>query len=90
MTQTPMTDTNPVTPADAMEFFKQSAGTWHSQRTTHHLPFRRAELGGSEIFVETLPLRILGWWRFARCTRLTLKLPLGGVCSLEWRDAMGS
>ncbi len=50
-----MTQTSQVIPADAMEFFQQSAGTWHSQRTTHHLPFRRAELGGSEIFVETLP-----------------------------------
>ena len=28
---------------DAMEFFQRSAGNWRSQRTTHHLPFRRAE-----------------------------------------------
>lgn len=53
-----MTSTSPqataVVPSDAMEFFQQSAGTWQSQRTTHHLPFRRAELGGSEICVETL------------------------------------
>jgi hypothetical protein len=40
---------------DAMEFFQQSAGKWRSQRTTHHLPFRRAETGDSEIFVESLP-----------------------------------
>ncbi|WP_072622534.1 phycobiliprotein lyase [Spirulina major] len=40
---------------DAMEFFRQSAGQWRSQRTTHHLPFRRAENGGSMITVETLP-----------------------------------
>ena len=39
----------------AMEFFQSSAGTWHSQRTTHHLPFRRAELDGSAIQVEALP-----------------------------------
>lgn len=39
---------------DAMEFFQHSAGQWRSQRTTHHLPFRRAETGGSEIFVEAL------------------------------------
>ena len=39
---------------DAMEFFQRSAGKWRSQRTTHHLPFRRAETGGSEIKVETL------------------------------------
>lgn len=39
---------------DAMEFFQHSAGKWRSQRTTHHLPFRRAETGGSDINVETL------------------------------------
>jgi hypothetical protein len=40
--------------ADAMDFFQHSAGKWRSQRTTHHLPFRRAESGGSEIYVESL------------------------------------
>lgn len=39
---------------DVMDFFRQSAGRWRSQRTTHHLPFRRAELGGSSISVEAL------------------------------------
>ncbi|MEC4805639.1 MAG: phycobiliprotein lyase [Jaaginema sp. PMC 1079.18] len=39
---------------DAMEFFERSAGTWRSQRTTHHLPFRRAENGGS--YIEVKPL----------------------------------
>lgn len=39
---------------NVMEFFQQSAGQWQSQRTTHHLPFRRAELGGSRISVEAL------------------------------------
>lgn len=39
---------------DAKEFFQQSAGKWRSQRTTHHLPFRRAESGGSDINVEFL------------------------------------
>jgi hypothetical protein len=39
---------------DAGEFFQQSSGHWLSQRTTHHLPFRRAESGGSEIEVEFL------------------------------------
>lgn len=37
-----------------MDFFRLSAGQWNSQRTTHHLPFRRAELGGSTIAVEAL------------------------------------
>lgn len=39
---------------DAMEFFRRSAGKWRSQRTTHHLPFRRSETGDSEIWVEAL------------------------------------
>ncbi|MGV2830156.1 phycobiliprotein lyase [Myxosarcina sp. GI1(2024)] len=39
---------------DAKEFFQQSAGKWRSQRTTHHLPFRRAESGDSDIQVEFL------------------------------------
>ena len=39
---------------DAKEFFQRSAGRWKSQRTTHHLPFRRAESGGSDINVEFL------------------------------------
>lgn len=39
---------------DAREFFQHSAGNWKSVRTTHHLPFRRAESGGSDISVEFL------------------------------------
>lgn len=39
---------------DAMDFFKLSAGKWRSARTTHHLAFKRGEVGDSEILVETL------------------------------------
>ncbi len=39
---------------DAMEFFEKSSGKWRSQRSTHHLAFRRAEIGTSEIYVEAL------------------------------------
>lgn len=39
---------------DGLQFFQQSEGQWQSLRTTHHLPFRRAETGGSEIKVEAL------------------------------------
>lgn len=39
---------------DAKDFFKLSSGKWRSQRTTHHLPFRRAESGNSDISVEFL------------------------------------
>lgn len=40
---------------NAMEFFEKSSGVWRSQRTTHHLAFKRAEMGGSEIRVQSLP-----------------------------------
>ncbi|MGB5596733.1 MAG: phycobiliprotein lyase [Crocosphaera sp.] len=39
---------------DALKFFQNSSGKWRSQRTTHHLAFRRAEIGNSEIYVEAL------------------------------------
>jgi hypothetical protein len=39
---------------DAMQFFRQSSGNWRSQRTTHHLAFRRSEIGDSDIYVEAL------------------------------------
>lgn len=39
---------------DAMEFFQRSAGKWRSQRTTHHLAFRQAEMGSSDIEVISL------------------------------------
>jgi CpeS-like protein len=39
---------------DAMEFFQSSAGEWRSQRTTHHLAFRQAEIGDSNIQVTAL------------------------------------
>ncbi|MEM1167798.1 MAG: phycobiliprotein lyase [Cyanobacteria bacterium P01_H01_bin.35] len=39
---------------DAMEFFQRSAGKWRSQRTTHHLAFRQAEMGSSDIEVTSL------------------------------------
>jgi hypothetical protein len=39
---------------DAMQFFQLSAGKWKSSRTTHHLAFKRSELGESDILVETL------------------------------------
>lgn len=40
---------------DAMEVFQQSAGQWRSQRSTHHLAFRQAEMGDSKIEVKALP-----------------------------------
>lgn len=39
---------------DVVAFFQQSAGKWQSQRTTHHLAFKRSEMGQSEIQVAAL------------------------------------
>ncbi|MCY7385671.1 MAG: phycobiliprotein lyase [Microcoleus sp. CAN_BIN18] len=39
---------------DAMQFFQNSAGEWRSQRSTHHLAFRQAEIGDSNIQVTAL------------------------------------
>jgi hypothetical protein len=39
---------------DVVDFFERSAGQWQSQRTTHHLAFRRAEVGDSAISVIAL------------------------------------
>ena len=39
---------------DAVKFFQQSAGRWHSSRTTHHLAFKRSEIGESNIEVQSL------------------------------------
>ena len=39
---------------DIKEFFEQSAGKWFSQRTSHHLAFKQAESGQSEISCEML------------------------------------
>ena len=39
---------------DIKEFFEQSAGKWFSQRTSHHLAFKQAENGKSNIAIEML------------------------------------
>jgi hypothetical protein len=39
---------------DIKEFFEQSTGKWFSQRTSHHLAFRQAENGKSNIIIEML------------------------------------
>lgn len=39
---------------DPVNFFQQSAGRWNSYRTTHHLAFKRSEIGESNIEVQSL------------------------------------
>ncbi|MGL5881085.1 MAG: phycobiliprotein lyase [Xenococcaceae cyanobacterium] len=75
--------------ADAMEFFQKSAGRWRSQRTTHHLPFRRAETGSSDIKVESLSADHPKILEICQMHDVDPKLAVGGafVCwdgSMAW------
>lgn len=70
-----------------MEFFQLSAGQWQSQRTTHHLPFRRAELGGSEISVEALPADHEKIVEICQLHDVNPGLAVGGAY-VEWQGSM--
>ncbi|MEL7068966.1 MAG: phycobiliprotein lyase [Cyanobacteria bacterium J06581_3] len=72
---------------NVMEFFQQSAGQWHSQRTTHHLPFRRAELGGSNIKVEALPANNEKVVEICKLHEVDPNTAVGGAY-VEWDGAM--
>ena len=39
---------------DIQKFFELSAGKWFSHRTSHHLAFKQAESGKSDITIEML------------------------------------
>jgi hypothetical protein len=74
---------------DVMEFFQQSAGKWRSQRTTHHLPFRRSETGDSEIWVEALPADHPKVIEICQLHQVDPALAIGGAYvnwsgSMEW------
>ncbi|HAX79186.1 MAG TPA: phycobiliprotein lyase [Cyanobacteria bacterium UBA11372] len=73
---------------DAMEFFQQSAGCWRSQRTTHHLAFRRSEVGESEIQVDALAAfdpEIIALCEFHQ---IDGSQAIGG-CRVSWGGSMG-
>ena len=71
-----------------MEFFQLSTGRWRSQRTTHHLAFRRAEAGGSEIQVEALAADHLKVIEICQIHQVDPKLAIGGAF-VSWHGAMG-
>ncbi|MEO1209277.1 MAG: phycobiliprotein lyase [Cyanobacteria bacterium J06638_20] len=73
--------------SDAMEFFQFSAGTWRSQRTTHHLPFRRAETGDSDITVESLPVEHPKVLEICALHEVDPNLAIGGA-HVTWQAAM--
>ncbi|TVQ10103.1 MAG: phycobiliprotein lyase [Leptolyngbya sp. DLM2.Bin27] len=72
---------------DVMDFFRMSAGQWNSQRTTHHLPFRRAELGGSNILVEALAAAHPSVIEICQLHDVDPALAVGGAY-VTWHGAM--
>ena len=72
---------------DALEFFQNSSGKWRSQRTTHHLAFRRAEIGNSEIYVEALAADNPKIAEICRLHEVDPALAIGGAF-VSWDGSM--
>lgn len=72
---------------DAMEFFQRSAGRWRSQRTTHHLPFRRSETGDSDILVKALPADHPKVIEICELHEIDAALAIGGAY-VTWEGSM--
>jgi hypothetical protein len=72
---------------DVMDFFRLSQGQWNSQRTTHHLPFRRAELGGSTITVEAFNANHPSVIEICQLHAVDPTTAVGGA-SVVWKGAM--
>lgn len=70
-----------------MEFFQKSAGKWRSLRTTHHLPFRRAETGNSQIFVEALTSDSPKIKEICEIHQVSPQTAVGGAF-VEWKASM--
>lgn len=73
---------------DAMEFFQRSTGRWRSQRTTHHLAFKRAETGESEIVVEALTADHPKVIEICQIHQVDPSLAIGGAY-VAWQGSMG-
>lgn len=73
---------------NVMEFFELSTGRWRSQRTTHHLAFRRAEAGESEIHVEAFPADHPKVVEICQLHQVDPSLAIGGAF-VSWHGAMG-
>ena len=71
-----------------MEFFQLSTGKWRSQRTTHHLAFRRSEAGESEIRVEALPANHPQVVEICQLHEVDPQLAIGGAF-VSWQGSMG-
>jgi hypothetical protein len=73
---------------DVMEFFQHSAGRWKSKRTTHHLAFRRSEMGESEIEVKALAAKDPEIIELCESHQVDPSLAVGGCC-VTWAASMG-
>lgn len=71
-----------------MEFFQKSTGKWRSQRTTHHLAFKRAEAGESDIQVQALAADHPQVIEICQLHEVDPKLAIGGAF-VTWQGAMG-
>jgi hypothetical protein len=80
---------------DVMEFFRVSAGKWRSQRTTHHLAFKRFEKGESDIEVSALSADHPKVLEICELHQVDPSLAVGGAYvawfgTMEWdRDTEG-
>ncbi|MEM7553741.1 MAG: phycobiliprotein lyase [Cyanobacteria bacterium P01_A01_bin.84] len=72
---------------DAITFFQNSAGKWRSQRTTHHLAFKRSEIGESEIIVEALAADEPEIVELCQMHEIDPALAVGG-CRVRWLGTM--
>ena len=74
-------------PMDVMAFFDRSAGRWRSQRATHHLAFRRAEVGDSNIEVRSLGPDDPRIQALCELHQIDPSLAVGGS-AVQWLGAM--
>ncbi len=72
---------------DVVEFFRQSAGRWRSQRTTHHLAFKQSEWGDSQIVVESLEADHPEIIELCKLHQIDPALSVGGS-RVQWKGTM--
>lgn len=67
-----------------MEFFELSAGQWMTQRTSHHLAFRRAEGGRSQLTITTLTAEDPAVIKTCEMNEVDPALAVGGA-RVQWQ-----
>lgn len=72
---------------DIVEFFQLSAGKWRSHRMTHHLVFKKAEMGDSDIDVEFLAATHPDVIELCQTHQIDSNLSVGGSL-VHWNGTM--